>query len=78
MLTCKLSTEAQKITRIGQKIVLRLENVSKEYYGNGDSNKSNSENKFLSQHTVLSNLNLNVREGEFVTIVGPSISRTQL
>jgi ABC-type sugar transport system ATPase subunit len=73
-----LSTEAQKITRIGQKIVLRLENVSKEYYGNGDSNNSNSENKFLSQHTVLSNLNLNVREGEFVTIVGPSISRTQL
>ena len=26
----------------------------------------------LSQHTVLNNLSIDVREGEFITIVGPS------
>jgi len=63
---------SQEITRLEQKIVLRLENVSKVYYGNGNSNKSNSKNKTLSQHTVLNNLSIDVREGEFITIVGPS------
>jgi NitT/TauT family transport system ATP-binding protein len=63
---------SQEITRLEQKTVLKLENVSKVYYGNGNSNKSNSENKALTQHTVLNNLSIDVREGEFITIVGPS------
>ena len=68
------TVRAQEITRLEQKIVLRLENVSKVYYGNGNgnSNKSNSGNKVLSQHTVLNDLSLDIREGEFITIVGPS------
>lgn len=68
------TVRAQEITRLEQKIVLRLEDVSKVYHGNGNgnSNKSNSGNKVLSQHTVLNNLSLDIREGEFITIVGPS------
>lgn len=64
--------EAQKITNLGQKTILKLENVSKVYYGNGNRNRNDSNEKHLSEHTVLNSLNLDIREGEFITIVGPS------
>jgi NitT/TauT family transport system ATP-binding protein len=66
---CKLSTiEAQEITNVGRKTILKLENVSKIYHGNS----SDKNNRVLLKHVVLNNLNLDVREGEFITIVGPS------
>ena len=48
-----------------EKIMLRLKNIHKEY------NKDNS-SEHLSNHIILNKLNLDVKEGEFVTIVGPS------
>ena len=45
--------------------ILRLRNVYKEY------NQDNG-NHLLSSHIILNNLNLDIKEGEFVTIVGPS------
>jgi NitT/TauT family transport system ATP-binding protein len=45
--------------------MLGLRNVYKEY------NQDNG-NHLLSSHIILNNLNLDIREGEFVTIVGPS------
>jgi len=45
--------------------MLRLKNIRKEY------SKDNG-NEHLSNHIILSKLNLDVKEGEFVTIVGPS------
>jgi NitT/TauT family transport system ATP-binding protein len=48
-----------------EKIMLRLNNIHKEY------NKDNG-NEYLSNHIILNKLNLDIREGEFVTIVGPS------
>ncbi|MGN6614156.1 MAG: ABC transporter ATP-binding protein, partial [Candidatus Nitrosocosmicus sp.] len=47
------------------RLVLRLRNVYKEY------NQDNG-NHLLSSHIILNNLNLDIKEGEFVTIVGPS------
>lgn len=44
--------------------VLELKNITKEY----QDNKSRVKTK----HTVINNLNLNIKDGEFVTIVGPS------
>jgi NitT/TauT family transport system ATP-binding protein len=43
--------------------VLVLKNITKEY----QDNKST-----VTKHTVINNLNLNIKDGEFVTIVGPS------
>ena len=48
-----------------EKIMLRLKNIHKEY------NKDNG-NEYLSNHIILNKLNLDIKEGEFVTIVGPS------
>ncbi|MGD9532538.1 MAG: ABC transporter ATP-binding protein [Candidatus Nitrosocosmicus sp.] len=44
--------------------VLELKNITKEY----QDNKS----RVKTTHTVIKNLNLNIKDGEFVTIVGPS------
>ena len=48
------------------KLMLRLRNIYKEY------NSQDNGNQLLLNHIVLNNLNLDVKEGEFVTIVGPS------
>lgn len=48
-----------------KKLMLRLKNIYKEY------NQDNG-NHLLTQYIILNNLNLDIKEGEFVTIVGPS------
>src|SRR3954449_2867720 len=48
-----------------EKLMLRLRNIYKEYY-------QDNGNQLLLNHVILNNLNLDVKEGEFVTIVGPS------
>ncbi len=48
-----------------EKVMLRLKNIHKEF------NKDNG-NESLSNHIILNKLNLDIKEGEFVTIVGPS------
>jgi NitT/TauT family transport system ATP-binding protein len=48
-----------------EKVMLRLKNIHKEY------NKGNG-NESLSNNIILNKLNLDIKEGEFVTIVGPS------
>jgi NitT/TauT family transport system ATP-binding protein len=45
--------------------MLRLKNVNKEY-------SNDNRNKTVKNHVILNNVNLDIREGEFVTIVGPS------
>ena len=49
------------------KLMLRLRNIYKEYSSSQDNG-----NHLLLNHIVLNNLNLDIKEGEFVTIVGPS------
>jgi len=49
-----------------EKLKLRLKNIHKEY-----SSQDNG-NQLLLNHVILNNLNLTIKEGEFVTIVGPS------
>ena len=44
--------------------ILKLENISKGY--------TEKKNKIHSKHTVINKLSLNIKNGEFVTIVGPS------
>ncbi|HKG72316.1 MAG TPA: ATP-binding cassette domain-containing protein, partial [Nitrososphaeraceae archaeon] len=44
-----------------QSLKLQVKNLSKIYTRNGTSS-----------HTVLNNINIDVKNGEFVTIVGPS------
>src|SRR3954447_6479466 len=48
-----------------EKLMLRLRNIHKEYY-------QDNGNQLLLNHVILNNLNLDINEGEFVTIVGPS------
>src|SRR5215212_9007724 len=48
--------------------MLRLKNISKVYNGNGN----NAKGKNASEHVVLDKLNLDIKKGEFLTIVGPS------
>jgi NitT/TauT family transport system ATP-binding protein len=48
-----------------EKLMLRLKNIYKEYY-------QDNGNQLLLNHVILNNLNLDINEGEFVTIVGPS------
>lgn len=62
-----------------EKEIVILENISKAYNGNktnGNSSKvnisSSGSSTVLLEHIVLDNLNLRIKEGEFVTIVGPS------
>jgi len=45
--------------------MLSLKNVYKEYYSNTKNNSS-------VKHLVLNKINLDIKEGEFITIVGPS------
>ena len=52
-------------SNLSEKVMLRLRNIYKEY------NQDNG-NQLLLNHIILNNLNLDVKEGEFVTIVGPS------
>lgn len=49
--------------------MLRLKNISKVYNGNGNNAKGK---KNASEHVVLDKLNLDIKKGEFLTIVGPS------
>ena len=44
--------------------ILELENIFKEY--------SDKKDRIHAKHTVINNLNLDIKKGEFVTIVGPS------
>lgn len=46
------------------KSILELENIFKEY--------TDKKNKIHTKHIVINNLNLDIKKGEFVTIVGPS------
>jgi NitT/TauT family transport system ATP-binding protein len=46
------------------KSILELENIFKEY--------TDKKNKLHTKHIVINNLNLDIKKGEFVTIVGPS------
>ena len=49
-----------------KKSMLRLRNIYKEY------NNQDNGNQLLLNHIILNNLNLDIKEGEFVTIVGSS------
>lgn len=49
--------------------ILQIKNVSKVYYGNGGGD---SVAAAYTKHVVLNNVNIDVKNGEFVTIVGPS------
>jgi NitT/TauT family transport system ATP-binding protein len=59
-----------------ENIMLKLRNVSKVYHIRKDRNNINNNNnnnrRFLLNHIVLDKFNLDIKEGEFVTIVGPS------
>jgi ABC-type nitrate/sulfonate/bicarbonate transport system ATPase subunit len=68
-----LSTiETHKVTELAQKTMLKLENVSKVYYGESHiSSNDNNDSRLFLEHVVLNNLNLSI-EGEFITIVGRS------
>jgi NitT/TauT family transport system ATP-binding protein len=69
------SLEMQK-PNDSENIMLKLRNVSKVYHGRNDSNNTNNNNnarrRFLLNHIVLDKFNLDIKEGEFVIIVGPS------
>jgi NitT/TauT family transport system ATP-binding protein len=69
-----LSTiETHKVTELAQKTMLKLENVSKVYYGESHiSSNDNNDSRLFLEHVVLNNLNLSIGEGEFITIVGGS------
>ena len=50
--------------------ILQIKNLSKVYYTSGGSRNNNNDSD--DKYTVLSNINIDIKEGEFVTIVGPS------
>jgi ABC-type lipoprotein export system ATPase subunit len=50
--------------------ILQIKNLSKAYYTNGGRSNKNSDSE--DKYTVLSDINIDIKEGEFVTIVGPS------
>lgn len=65
--------ETHKVTELAQKTMLKLENVSKVYYGESHiSSNDNNDSRLFLEHVVLNNLNLSIGEGEFITIVGGS------
>jgi NitT/TauT family transport system ATP-binding protein len=55
-----------------ERILLKLNNISKVYQGRNSNGSNNNRSQTLLEHIVLDNLNLKIREGEFITIVGPS------
>src|SRR5215217_3072740 len=59
------SSKSQSNLSEEEKLMLRLRNIHKEYY-------QDNGNQLLLNHVILNNLNLDINEGEFVTIVGPS------
>jgi NitT/TauT family transport system ATP-binding protein len=64
------NVEAQRTTSLEQKIILNLNNVSKVYHEN--NNNRNKGGQVFLERSVLDKVNLDIREGEFITIVGPS------
>ena len=52
-----------------KKSMLKLKNISKTYHGNGANGRGKTEQD---KHIVLQNLDLDIKEGEFLTVVGPS------
>ena len=66
--------EVHKAIKLARKTMLKLENVSKVYYGKNhiSSSDDNNDSRPFLEHVVLNNLNLSVGEGEFITIVGRS------
>ena len=55
------NVEAQRTTSIEQKIILNLNNVSK------NNNNSNKGSQVFLERTLLDKVNLDIREGEFIT-----------
>jgi hypothetical protein len=53
--------EAQRTTSMEQKIILNLNNVSK------NNNNSNKSGQVFLERTLLDKVNLDIREGEFIT-----------
>lgn len=67
------TSEAHKVTKLARKTMLKLENVSKVYYGKSHVGRDdNNDSRLFLEHVVLNNLNLSIGEGEFITIVGRS------
>lgn len=66
--------EAHKVAKLERKTMLKLENVSKVYYGKShvSSSEDNNDSRLFLERVVLNNLNLSIGEGEFITIVGRS------
>ena len=59
------NVEARRTTSLEQKIILNLDNVSKVYHEN--NNNSNKEGQVFLERTLLDKVNLDIREGEFIT-----------
>ena len=56
-----------------ERILLKLNNISKVYQGrNSNNNNNNNGSQTLLEHIVLDSLSLEIKEGEFITIVGTS------
>jgi len=55
------NVEAQRTTSMEQKIILNLNNVSK------NNNNSNKGSQVFLERTLLDKVNLDIREGEFIT-----------
>jgi ABC-type sugar transport system ATPase subunit len=51
--------------------ILQIKNLSKAYHRNAD-NSNSSTTGVEGEYTVLSNIDIDIKDGEFVTIVGPS------
>jgi ABC-type oligopeptide transport system ATPase subunit len=47
--------------------ILQVKNLSKAYHTNGGRRNNNGDSE--DKYTVLSNINIDIKEGEFVTIV---------
>jgi hypothetical protein len=55
------NVEAQRTTSMEQRIILNLNNVSK------NNNNSNNGGQVFLERTLLDKINLDIREGEFIT-----------
>ena len=61
-----MSSSKSQSNLIEENLMLRLRNIHKEYDRQGDGNQ------LLLNNVILNNLNLEIKDGEFVTIVGLS------